>query len=604
MQFFRKPSIESTLPVLVILALLLLSGGGAWFYFRGLLEADLPGVEVRALELGNKTVRFVYTDDNREETLLIHADQQVYNEFSRAEVYFSITPLSQLSENVALQFLFSEARAGLLDLSQRLADRWQPLVLNSGPLPPAPELLEARAKKKAIPAEFTVKAWASFTGSGQTEYFRATVSFPPQTAGEFWIEALGSAGGYGLLDPWYNSSWGYRKQIQIDADEVSGSSGHTNFPMLFSRTDPDLRDTASGGKVASSTAGDIVFVDWENKKIDHEIESYTASTGQLIAWVEVPFVSSTTTRDLFIYYGNASATYQPTNEAVWDSNYRGVWHLNESSAGTVAVTRYDATSQNNDATDNNTVASAAGQISNAADFENKPTVIGERLRVTDNASLSITGTVLTIEGWVNLETLPSAATADQMTLVGKHAPDTNAGYQLFVDNSPADVPSAVLPPSTCAVAETTLNGVTALTTGTWYHMAVVFDGTNAKVYLNGSQDATTAYSTSMPDCAAHFSIGTRQGSATNEPMDGRIDEVHVSASARAPEWLLTEYRNQVDPNSFYAYGGQEVETRPEATPGVKSRGGTKLRGGVKFRWDAIVQRLAAEFLKQRRSLPR
>src|ERR1700723_1301961 len=34
--------------------------------------------------------------------------------------------------------------------------------------------------------------------------------------------------------PWYNSSWSYRKPITINDSQVSGSSNLTNFPVLIS----------------------------------------------------------------------------------------------------------------------------------------------------------------------------------------------------------------------------------------------------------------------------------------------------------------------------------------------------------------------------------
>ena len=45
---------------------------------------------------------------------------------------------------------------------------------------------------------------------GEVKYFKASLGFPANSAGEFYIEAIGSNDGYGLLDPWWNSGWNYR----------------------------------------------------------------------------------------------------------------------------------------------------------------------------------------------------------------------------------------------------------------------------------------------------------------------------------------------------------------------------------------------------------
>ncbi len=53
--------------------------------------------------------------------------------------------------------------------------------------------------------------------------------------------------------------------------------------VLISQTDTDLEYTGFGGKVASSTAGDLVFTDSDGvTKLPFEIESYASTTGALV----------------------------------------------------------------------------------------------------------------------------------------------------------------------------------------------------------------------------------------------------------------------------------------------------------------------------------
>lgn len=44
-----------------------------------------------------------------------------------------------------------------------------------------------------------------------------------------------------------------------------------------------------------------------------------------------------------------------------------------------------------------------------------------------------------------------------------------------------------------------LNSTTGLTRGAWYHVVYVYDGSDAYLYLNGAQNATTAYSSATID---------------------------------------------------------------------------------------------------------
>ena len=55
------------------------------------------------------------------------------------------------------------------------------------------------------------------------------------------------------------SGYSYGKKITIDNTKVSGSGSHTNFPVLISLTNNDLRTTGNSGYVQSSNGYDIVF---------------------------------------------------------------------------------------------------------------------------------------------------------------------------------------------------------------------------------------------------------------------------------------------------------------------------------------------------------
>ena len=80
--------------------------------------------------------------------------------------------------------------------------------------------------------------------------------------------------------------YSYRKPITINSGQVS-SGPHSNFPMLFSVTDANLKSTGSGGHVQNSSGYDIVFRGSDGIQIDHEIEKYMATTGEFVAWGRV-----------------------------------------------------------------------------------------------------------------------------------------------------------------------------------------------------------------------------------------------------------------------------------------------------------------------------
>src|SRR4051812_44007762 len=112
----------------------------------------------------------------------------------------------------------------------------------------------------------------------------------------------------------------YQMSITIDHTKVGGASGPatlTNFPFLFSSTNVKLKTTGNGGHVTDSQGDDILFRGFDtttcggpkNCALDHEVESYTASTGEFTAWVRLPSVNASgasTDTVINLYYGNAS----------------------------------------------------------------------------------------------------------------------------------------------------------------------------------------------------------------------------------------------------------------------------------------------------------
>ena len=141
---------------------------------------------------------------------------------------------------------------------------------------------------------------------------------------------------------WYDSNWQYRKKITIDSTKVTDNL--TNFPVLVNLSfDLDLASDAQ------NDGDDILFTSANGTRLNHEIEKFDGANGQLVAWINIPALSSTTDTDIYMYYGNASASNQENITATWDANYVAVWHLKEDPSGT-APQMMDSTANNHDGT--------------------------------------------------------------------------------------------------------------------------------------------------------------------------------------------------------------------------------------------------------------
>src|SRR3989441_908006 len=208
----------------------------------------------------------------------------------------------------------------------------------------------------------------------------------------------------------------FRKPIDINKEKVGTATAPTtlsNYPMLYSVTDAALI-TSPTGKVQSVNGWDIIFRAFDadnpgdnicgagvaNCTLDHEIETYVAATGQLIAWVRIPVLRTQTSPNpstrIWIYYGDSGVSASTENKiGVWDTNFKGVWHLKETS-GTVS----DSTTNANTGTPTNApTLGVAGEIGNAT----KVCGGNAYINMPDSASLGITGP-LTLEGWIRADT--------------------------------------------------------------------------------------------------------------------------------------------------------------------------------------------------------
>ena len=211
---------------------------------------------------------------------------------------------------------------------------------------------------------------------------------------------------------WWNDNWAYRKAIVINHNKVGTSSPITNFPVLVSLTDSSLSSHAQ------EDGDDFKFVlEGSGEVLSHEIEKYASSTGELVAWVKVPELSSTEDTVIYMYYGNAAAGNQEDAENVWDDNYKMIQHANEASG-----TQYDSTRFNNDTiVENATVqASSTGKIDGANELN------GSDNGMTVGPSPELTGmSGLTVSAWVWADTK-----SDYMKIVEKASSTaSNQEYQ-------------------------------------------------------------------------------------------------------------------------------------------------------------------------------
>ncbi|HSW96878.1 MAG TPA: DUF2341 domain-containing protein [Candidatus Saccharimonadales bacterium] len=411
------------------------------------------------------------------------------------------------------------------------------------------------SRNAAFDETFSIDPNVSITGFTELAFNRMTGT--PSASQSITISGIGgnsqtvavSTQGVIINTAWFNTSFVYRKTITIDHTKVVGGSDLSNFPVLISITDPNLRTVANGGFVQNTSGYDILFTDTtQTIKLDHEIEKYDPTTGEIDMWVRLPVLYANTDTVLSMYYDNtAISSSQENKNSVWDTNYVGVWHLNDNAANTTVS---DSTAIINTGTNaaNTSTKTVSGQIAGGLTFNGST----DKTVTTTNGSIKGQAGV-TVSAWVNTTALSGL----QQEIYMESTNGTSATSRLALTINGGTSKFEFFGRTADADARTSwVSSSTALTTNTWYYVVAVYDSANSLNHLmvNGvdqtSAKTEAAFSSTTPTSAPY--IGA-QADAT-QFWNGRLDEVRVSKTARTAGWNTTEYNNQSSPSTFYTIG--------------------------------------------------
>ena len=337
------------------------------------------------------------------------------------------------------------------------------------------------------------------------------------------------------------STWTYRKKITFNSSMIDADL--SNFPVLiYTASDSDLKNNAL------SSGNDIIFLNssasqnWRTEtwrsKLDHEIEKYDDSTGELVAWVRIPTLSSSTDTEIYMYYNNSLCTSNRENiTGVWDSNYIMVQHLQESSGSLL-----DSTSNDNDGTnvDGNATYNASAKIDGGYDFDGD----GDYLQIPQDASLDfMEDKTYAWSFWIKPDLgseLPLLCEGDMYGGTGIYMFIDSSGYLVFQDEG-----ESLLGQSETPVSD-----------GVWSHIVFVYNEGELYIYINSIIDLESFWIDDHPVSDTVF-IG-RDYDDSNY-FKGTIDEVRISNIARNSSWINTMFNNMNDPANFTTFGDQEIQ---------------------------------------------
>ncbi len=125
--------------------------------------------------------------------------------------------------------------------------------------------------------------------------------------------------------------------------------------------------------------------------------------------------------------------------------------------------------------------------------------------------------------------------------------------------------------NTVSIASTT----TSWTASTWYHYAVVSDGTNLKLYINGALQSTAASPITLANSSVALKIGRTYGSqwtgGSGEYFSGALDEIKIYNTAKSATEIATHYTERpLDSTLFLPTTDSVVKTEGSASVKIKS----------------------------------
>ena len=360
------------------------------------------------------------------------------------------------------------------------------------------------------------------------------------TAAQASAFTLGTSGKWACGVATYSFTTVYTDYEKVTADHTQVPSTQTNFTVLVSTTQTALKTIAHGGKVGVSTGYDILFGSAiGGNDYSWELEFYDGVNGILVAWVQVPSLSSSADTVFYMSFGNTGAlVFQGgAKGAAWDTNYKAIWHFKD---GTT-LSLLDSTSNANNLTNSGATA-VAGQIDGA--FHVVP-------NNEASGTFSPLGSAVTNIGfscWANLADVTATNYIFQ-------AGNSN-GYGINVGTSGAGLVSLFR--RGAAYDSTGLS----MSNTTWTYISMDSASSSWNARVNGS--TATAFSTSDPSApSALINLG-QNDFGFNATMS--IDELRLSTN-RSADWRTIEYNNEKSGSTFITFG-------PDSQPG----GGASIIG--------------------------
>ena len=315
---------------------------------------------------------------------------------------------------------------------------------------------------------------------------------------------------------WWDPSW--PRRVKITFDNSAQTEDLVDFPVLVEFTNAVVTTSAM-----HQQGNDLRFVDADGQTVlDYEIEAFDRS-GISAIWVKVPQIDRASSTDhIWMYYGRPGAM-PASGLNVFTNGYRAVYHLNdpvtdEQSNGThLDSTGGSATGQQN----GNARVTAPFCIAGCGAFDG-----------TDDHIL-IDSQYFQGIGQITLSAL--AVVRSEPNIVPTVVSGSDNRWEILWNRGDGGWWSHLTTGEQDVIVQTQVGA-----TMTPAYVVVTYDGSTARLYVNGQLAGTKAGNGDLSSLTGPVAIGTDPVPGRDWYFHGTIDEVRIADVARSPEWIRAQ----------------------------------------------------------------
>lgn len=372
------------------------------------------------------------------------------------------------------------------------------------------------------------------------------------------------------LDP---NDWAYCFDYTIDHDLIDSTLSGFPVPIKLSGScGIGSFDATHIFDVLGANSKKIAITDSSYNQLYVEIDLWDDAGEEAYLHAKHSSVSNSADTVLKIFYDSTkddNTTYvgdtgdEAAEENVWDSAFKGVWHKSQDPSGGAGC-MLDSTSNDNDGTPSGCTDAGdlvTGKFGKAIEYDGTD----DYINCGSGASLDDIS-VITVEALIYLDSFGEANGGR----IAQKANVNEDGWQFLVQGGTG---------ANRLYFGRDWNGGTfahwwtaadTLTTGTWYHVAVVYNKgattNDPLLYINGVSMAVTENVSPVGTCDSDASndlwIGARSNSGADREFDGKICEVRVSDGQRATAWLKATYHGLFDTLATVTVADRNISADP------------------------------------------